>query len=707
VITEGQTVTAPAKLLFGRLLVVLCLGFVLSSVTAAEFDKADIDRKLSAIVSYRRGMDRGPLIAVKKLIRESEKRPEERQYIEHRLGVLLADATFDGKSFICKQLWFIGTADSVPAVAKLLLDEKTADMACYAIGRNPSPEAAEALRNALAKAGPNVQIRVINVLGDRRDTKSVEAIGKLVFGPEAQVAEAAVAALGKIGGAEAREVLVQARAKGGTDLRFAATDAYLRCAEALVAKGETQQATTIYRELSAKGEAAVVRSAAIKGLADIGGPHLANTVTEALHDRNRMVRTTAVGCVRTMKGRGVTERFAAELAKVSAGEQVLLIGALADRGDAAALPAITSAAKSADAEVRKAALQAVGKLGNASCVGLLVQAAQRGSSNEQKTAALNSLVDLQGAGVDNEIVKAVQVSPPEVRPQLIQVLFDRDAVGAVPALLGETSNPDPTVRKAAFKALGRLAGEKDLPSLVELLVKSRDDGSRRDAERALITACRKITDVSRRADVVLAALKGQEPVAVRCSLLRVLGHIANSRALEELSRAVQEQDPTVQDTAVRALANWPDPSAAEVLLGVYSRTPNKVHRLLALRGFARVLAMPAKGRPMEKTLDMCRQAVSRADNPREQKLVLSALANVADPAALGMVEPFLHDEVVRPEAAIAAIRIARTIMQSHPNEVKKAMSNLLTVLHDEDLRKQAQDLAALAERLEAGTPEAG
>jgi HEAT repeat protein len=699
-------VIASKKPLFAPSFVVLCLVFVLSRATAAEFDKADIDRKLSAIVNYERGMDRGPLIAVEKLIRESENRPEQRQYIERRLAALLSDATLEGKSFICKQLWFIGTADSVPAVAKLLLDEKTADMACYAIGRNPSPEAAEALRDALAKAGPNVQIRIINVLGDRRDTKSVKAIGRLVFGSQPQVAEAAVAALGKIGGAEAREVLVRARAKGDPDLRFAATDAYLRCAEKLMAKGQMQQATAIYRELSAQGEAAVVRSAAIKGLADIGGPQVAQTVTEALRDRNRMVRTTAMGCVRTMKGPGVTEMFAAELTKVSAGEQVLLIGALADRGDAAALSAITTAGKSGDPEVRKAALHAVGKLGDASCVGLLVQTAAEGRGDQEKNAALSSLVELQGAGVDDAIVKSMQASPPHVRSQLIQVLFDRDAVGAVPALLGEASSSDSNVRKAAFKALGRLAGEKDLPSLVALLVKSQDDGSRSDVERAVITAGRKITDVSRRADVVLIALKAEERVPVKCSLLRVLGHIANSRALEALSRALQEQDPTVRDTAVRALANWPDPSAAEFLLGIYSRTQNKVHRLLALRGFARSLAMPAKGRPMKKTLDMCRQAISHADGPQEQKLMLSALANVADPAALEMVEPFLHNEAVRPEAATAAIRIARTIVQSHPGQVRKVMANLLTVLQDEDLRKQAQEVAAQAERFKAGTPKA-
>ena len=679
-------------------LAALCAASAPSGAAAEQFDKADVDRKLSAIAGYDRGMDRQPLIAVEELIRESQNQPERRKYIERRLAEMLSGATLEGKSFICRQLWFIGTADSVPAVAKLLLDETTADMACYAIGRNSSPEASEALRDALTKAGPNVQIRILNLLGDRRDSQSVEAVGELVFGPEPQVAEAAIAAMGKIGGSRAGEILAQARAKGSPDLRFAATDAYLRYAEDLVAKGQTQQAAAIYGQLAAEGEAAIVRSAAIKGLADIGGPEVAPMVIAALRDRNRMVRTTAMGCVRTMKGRGVTEMFAAELAKVSAGEQVLLIGAIADRGDAAALPAVTAIAGSADPEVRRAALHAVGKLGDSSCVGLLVRAAAESIGEEEKNAALSSLVLLPGAEADDAIVHSMQASTPQIRSALISVLFERNAVGAVPALLGEASNSDLVVRKAAFKALGRLAGEKDLPSLVELLVKMPDDGMRRDAERAAVAVAGKIAEPSRSADAVLAALSAEQHTPVRCSLLRVLGGISNGKALESLTGALREQDPAVQDTAVRALAAWPDPNAAEVLLGIYSRTQNKVHRLLALRGFARLLAMPAGGRPAEKSLEMCRLAISRADSEEEQKLVLSALGNVGEPAALALAEPFLQTEAVRAEAATATIRIARTIMQTHPSEAKTAMNKLLPVLQDEDLRKQAQKIILRAEQ---------
>jgi len=677
------------------ILALSCAGF-------AAFDKAQIDSKLAAIVNYERGMDRQPLITVEQLIRDSQNQPELRKYVERRLAGLLAEATLEGKSFICKQLWFIGTAESVPAVAKLLTDEETADMACYAIGQNPSPEAGKALRDALSKASPKLQMRIINLLGDRRDDLSVGALGRFVFEAENQVAEAAVAALGKIGGSQAMGILVRARAEGGTDLRFAATDAYLRCAEGLVAEGKMEQASAIYKELAGKNEAVIIRSAAIKGLADTGGQGAVTIVIAAMQDPARMVRSTARGCVRTMRGEGITELFASELPGKSPAEQVLLIDALADRGDPAALPVITELSKSEDSDVRKTVLHAVGKLGDASSVGFLVQVAAGASSSEEKGAAMNSLTQLRGEGVVDAVVKSMQNSQASMRSQLIMVLLDRNAAGAVPALLAEAENPDSNVRRAAFKALGRLAGPDDVTSLVKLLSQMQNDTDRREAERATITVSRRIGDEDIRADAVLILLRNEERLPVRCSLLRVLGGIANGRALETIAGSSKETEPAVRDTAVRALAKWPNTAAAESLLDIYLETDNRTHRLLSLRGFVRLLALPEQNRPVQKTLEMCGRAMNNAGTADEKKLVLSGLANVGDAEALIMVEPFLQTDEIRAEAAIAAIKIAGSIAQKDPDRAIIAINKLLAGLQDENLRRQAEEVLGQIKESKAG-----
>jgi HEAT repeat protein len=393
-----------------------------------------------------------------------------------------------------------------------------------------------------------------------------------------------------------------------------------------------------------------------------------------------------------MEGSGVTEQIAGELLKTSPDEQMLLIGALADRGDAAVLPAITAVAKSTNPEVRKAVLQAVGKLGDASFVGYLVKAATEGLSSEEKSMAVKSLTLLRGSRVDDAIVESMQNSEASMRRQLIQVLAERIAVDAVPALLAESAHQDRKVRQAAFKSLGRLADEEYLPSLIKLLVKVEDNSSRRVAERTVVAVSRKISQPSKQADAVLAGLRGEKRLAVRCSLLRVLGGIANSKALITLEATSKEVNPTVKDTSVRALAKWPNAAAVEVLLEIYCNTKSPIHRLLALRGFVRLMYLPVQGRTAEKTLELCRRAMQQTKSSAEQKLVLSGLSNVSNPEALEMVEPFLQVEEVRGEAATAAIKIAGTIMETHGERAKTAMNMLLAISNDEDLRRQVKEI---------------
>ena len=385
-----------------------------------------------------------------------------------------------------------------------------------------------------------------------------------------------------------------------------------------------------------------------------------------------------------------------------------MLGALADRGDPNALPAVTIAAKSQNGQIRKAALDAVGKLGDASTVDFLVEAATKNDDAGEKAAALGSLTRIRGNGVDERIVKSMQKSQPEVRANLIEVLFERNAESAVGAILKEAANPEGGVRTAAFKALGRLANEKDLPALVKLLVDLPGESGRRESEKAVIAAARKISDTDKQADVVLDALRGENRSAAKCSLLRVLGGIANAPAGRAVRAGLKDSDGQVIDAAVRELANWPDAAATDVLLEIFKTTPSttlrtgqqQTHRILALRGLVRLLALPAPDRDTGKMLQVWTQLLKDAQGPVEKKLVLSGLANVSDLKALQMVEPCLDDEAVKTEASLAVVKIAAGICGSHPDPSKAAVQKVLSIAKDDSIRKLAQEVINTIEKFE-------
>ena len=649
---------------------------------------ADIDKAVAAVASYDTSQPRRPLLAIEEIVRQTRGQTELRRHLERKLVELLkSGASGECKLFVCQQLWVVGSDAGLPTLEQMLLDEKTAHMACYALGLSPSPKAGAALRAALGRGTGKARLQIIIQLGQRRDVASVAALSKLLGGSDAAAAQAAAVALGQIGGETAAKALASARATA--KLRAVATQAYLQCAERLAAEGETKKAIAIYDELHDEREPRLIRRGALLGLMRVGGERVVPLVISVLRGEDRMMKAAAVAGIRTLEGEGVGRRFAAELPKLPPAVQVLLVGALAGRGDASARSAITAAAASPSAEVRTAALEALGTIGDAASASVLAKAVAAGKSEGERQAALVALRALRGDRVDAAIVESLKAARPEARPALIQALHDRNAVSAVPALLEQAK--EEAVRRAAFRALGRLAGPKDVPALVGLLVALDGDTGRKDGEKAVVLVSRKIADEAARADAALAALRTAKGEAARCSLLRVLRGIASANALEAVKAALGDADAGVTDTAVRALADWPDPRATGALLAIVKSTKSDVHRVVALRGYVRLLA-EAGGIPTQQTLKAYGALMQQARGPQDRKLILGALARVGHPAALKLVEPLLADAAVKAEAELAALSIARTIAGADPEAARAAMAKLLATSKNADLRTQAQKI---------------
>ena len=662
-----------------------------AAAPAAPPTRADIERLVAAIADYDLGKPREPIAEVERLVLATHGQPALRQHLEAQfIRVLEGRATGEARLFICEQLWRIGSAASVPVLGKMLLDEKTAHMACWGLVNNPSAKAPAALREALGRAKGKALLAVIGALGDRRDTVSVETLGQLAIGEDAAVAEAAAAALGRISGAEAAAALAKTRTAGDARRRAVATEAYLQCADRLAAAGKEKEAAAIFRELLAPNESRLIRRGALVGLLGFGGPDAVALVISTLSGDDAMLKATAIANVRTLKGQGIAERFAAELPKLPADLQVLLIGALADREDPAIRPAVASAAKSDNAGVRVAALKALAKVGDASSVALLASAMDAADGGERLVAAV-SLYVVRGDGVDAAIVESMKSAKPAAKAQPNQILSDRGAAVAAPAILKEAAGQAPAVRAAALKALGRLAGAKDLLVLLDILVGLQGDDGRDEAESAVVAVSRKLADEAGRAEPALAALRKGGSAAAKGSLLRVLRGLGGAKALDAVRGALKDADPPVQDAAVRALADWPDPAAVAALMDVLRTTTNDTQRVVALRGCVRLLGL-AGAAPTPETVTAYEEIMGRAKRPEEKKLVLAGLASLSHPAALAMAESCLADEAVTAEAALAVANVARAIMGTYREEVKAAMTRLAATAGNTDLKWQAAEI---------------
>jgi HEAT repeat protein len=398
----------------------------------------------------------------------------------------------------------------------------------------------------------------------------------------------------------------------------------------------------------------------------------------------------AIALVRDIPGREITEALAKELANLPAAGQVQLLSAFADRADAAALPAVIKASQSGDESVRIAAIKAVGQLGDASSVSLLSGRAALARGEEQK-AARESLYRLRGQAVDQAILAAIPSAQADVKIELIQSVGERNAVSGIPVLLETAKDADSKVQRESFKVLKTVADAKFLPALVELLIKTKSESVRREAEKTVAAVAHKIEQRDRQAEAILAALAQVADVEARCSLLSVLGKIGDNSALPELRKALDSDNAKVQDAAIRALSDWPNPAPVDDLLKVAKTSDNQVHRILALRGFVRLLGLET-GRPADQMIKLYQQAMELAPNVPEKRKVLSGLANTKSLTALEMAATCLEDSALQQEAEIAVVKIAEGIYGSYPEKTKEVLGKVMQTSKSDSLREQAQNV---------------
>ena len=228
---------------------------------------ATVDDAFNTLKTYDWGTDRTLLNLIDQAIIATHGDAAARTALEKRLvGTLTGGISRSAQDYVCRKLRVIGTAQSVPALAALLPVEETSHIARYALERIPDEKAAAALRDALPKVSTKLKPGIIGSLGKGRDTKSVQAIAKLLGDSDLPVAQAAAQALALIGTSPAANQLRQFAKKAPANMKIPVADARLACAEHLLAAGQKSEAVALYKELQGNDQPAQVRAAALKGL---------------------------------------------------------------------------------------------------------------------------------------------------------------------------------------------------------------------------------------------------------------------------------------------------------------------------------------------------------------------------------------------------------------------------------------------------------
>ena len=224
-----------------------------------------LDQALESLKTYEWGVDPKAVKSIQDAIVASHGDAAARKKLESTLAdVLSTDVPRAAKDIVCRALKTIGTAHSVPALAKLLHDEELSHMARHALQTNDAPEAVKALVGAIDKAPKKIKIGIISSLGARGTGVPVAPLATTLTDKDAEISTAGALALGAIGSADAAKALGSAKVNDTN--RIAVCDAMLHCAENMLAHGKKADAKAIYGTVLKIGPTKAAKIAADLGV---------------------------------------------------------------------------------------------------------------------------------------------------------------------------------------------------------------------------------------------------------------------------------------------------------------------------------------------------------------------------------------------------------------------------------------------------------
>jgi HEAT repeat protein len=570
------------------------------------------------------------------------------------VAVLQSNASEADKAIACKRLAIEGTNAAVAELAPLLKDEHLSSWARIALETIPGKAADEALLKATYTLQGRLLVGVINSIGVRRDAAAVDSLKTRVLDKDVDVASAAAVSLGKIGNSGAAQFLSDLLANAPVAIRSSVAQGIVLCGEHAMQQGNLPEAVKLYDKVrlanvNKQRTVEATRGAILARKAE-GIPLL----LETLRSPEKALFQVGLATAREMSGKAVDQALAGELTKAAPDRAALMIYAMADRKDTVELAAILNAAKAGPAVVRLAAINALGLVGNASCVPTLLSVAAEPDVN-LSGASKTALANIEDEAVSAAILEMLPKAQGKMVATLIDVIGIRQ-VQATSQLVNALKNTDAEVRTAALKALGNTVPLAQMNVLVEQAVAPNSADSE-TAVLALKTAAVRMKDRDACATMLWDSTKSA-PMASRKTIISILTAVGGAQALKAVHDAAKSDEVELKDASSKALGEWSTSDAAPVILDLLKSGVADKYRNRLFGGYLRIASQFVQD---AERVRMCRMAMEQTRNAEEKEKVLVVLQRYPTIETLKLAIQFAETPELKEPATKAAIAIAEKV----------------------------------------------
>lgn len=326
-----------------------------------------------------------------------------------------------------------------------------------------------------------------------------------------------------------------------------------------------------------------VRVAALEHLPFLDDPRVTPVLVSAVAGDTPRARAAAARALARVGGADAGQALVAATSDPDHWVRYFASRSLGERREKEAVGRLVAVAEADPLpHVRVAALDAVGSVGDASAVTSLARCAED-DERDVAAAALRALGRLGTSDALATLKAAARADDPSRRLAAVQALAAHgtpDAVGQLEWLAG--GDPDAAIGTAAIASLGDVAARGDAGAIaaVDALVALCGDPARRDAATNVITALPPsvIPHVARGL--------GHPQAPVRRRVVECLGRFLDPDATSFIAAALQDDAPVVRETAVVALARRGTRACDEQLKRLAAGDPSKAVRRAAAAALA-------------------------------------------------------------------------------------------------------------------------
>ena len=622
-----------------------------------ELEEPGLQKILDLIIPPGTGDDTKPRFAIESLSRYLSQQGKEKEKTEWETMLLKEiGSRHDAyvKSFLMSQLNYIGGDSTIESLSNYLTDIKLHDPAIRAM-RDANPKlAASIFVNYLDKSSGNIQIALVNAIGEIGIMDHAAAVANLAGTNHPDLQNSLLACLAKLGHPDSYEILMDAAKKAAyMPEPTNATGSLLTYAQTLSEKGNHSLSLKICRTLGKKCTAPEQVHFKIRALLTAAGnDNLESSVSmlvDALKSKNKQYRMAALNYA-AKYGTPVAPWIDA-LNSTKSNEvksEILYLLGLLDDDETAEL--IKGYMTDADAMVRQQAVKSFALIQKGEAVNDILNYTLKYPTLPDTETAKNALLQTVGGNDLQLLANKLSNAPEGAKVVLVEVIAAKGNSAYFHVLFDQIDQED--VRASALENLYRVASCDHLNELLILFDQLENEEEMMHIQKALVASVNRSPDRSVETQMVLSY--ATEKSSIR-KFIGVLGSLGGKEALKSVYEAYNHGDETTKKKAFSALINSNDIAVLTALYNICSGTNLISEKEAAFKSYVKIIG--GSNQSADQKLLLLRKVEPLTNNENDTKQIIRAMGFVKTFLSFISLSNYLDDETLQADAANALVNV--------------------------------------------------